>query len=161
MQPIEPNCNEVLVVQISVKDVDLAELRDYIVDSLSMGVLVLGQGVTWKLERFPDLGGVQVRRAEGLRGEKPELPTKRHRSEANEKAEKDAITTRLREFRKRNGLGCLNVLAQKCGSGGITADVLRDVINGAAVLPMASWRRIGKALDRVANQQEGGDGKGD
>lgn len=36
MQPIEPNCNEVLVVQISVKDVDLAELRDYIVDSLSM-----------------------------------------------------------------------------------------------------------------------------
>ena len=50
----------VLVVLVPAREANLAEFRDYIVESLSMGVLVLGQGVTYSVERFPALGGIQV-----------------------------------------------------------------------------------------------------
>lgn len=148
---------EVLVVQVPEKGADLAEYRDYVLDSLAMGCLVFGPGVIWRMEKFPDLNGVEAQKTVVLRGEKPEVPTAVRRTLHNEKAEKTAIADRLREYRRQNGLGCLNVLAQKCGSGGITADVLRDAINGAAVLPIASWRRIGKALDQVAKQEGAGE----
>ena len=147
----------VLVVTVKDRNLDFQDLRDYVANSLKMGVLVLDAGITLHLETFPELGGVQVQRPEVLRGEKPEIPGtdgRKSRDKLREAAEKTAIAERLREYRKVNGLGCFGELAMKCGGGGITADTLRDAVNGAAVLPLASWRRIGKALDKLGEKTE-------
>lgn len=49
-------------------------LRDYVVDSLRLGVLVVGPGVNYSLERFPQLGGVLCCGAEPAGKEEPEGP---------------------------------------------------------------------------------------
>lgn len=140
-------------------------LRDYIMDSVEQGVLVLMAGMEYRVEELPPLGGVEVRRpapkeSEVLRGEKPEIKTsskaaREREQKFREAAEKMEICDRLKAYRREHGLGCLNQLAMKCGGGGITADVLRDAVNGSAVLPLTSWRRIGKALKKVEVGHEG------
>lgn len=56
---IEEMGRPVLVVRVPWKDPgDLRALRSFVIDSLALGVLVIGQGVTLSLEHFPDLGGV-------------------------------------------------------------------------------------------------------
>lgn len=49
----------VLVVRVPAKELsDLRAIRSFIMDSLALGVLVVGQGVGLSLEYLPDLGGV-------------------------------------------------------------------------------------------------------
>ena len=60
-------------------------------------------------------------------------------------AEKAAIRARLKSYREANGLGCLDQVARQCG-GKITADVLRDLLNGQYKLATGDWRRIDRAL---------------
>lgn len=140
----------VLVVQVPAREADLAEFRDYIVESLSMGVLVLGPGMTYSVERFPAMGGVQVEgqtvllRAHDVQpgaGPKPPKPTPA--------AEKTAILERLRSYREQHGLGCLKQVAR----GKVTEDLLRSVLSGSATLTIQEWRAIGRALDRVEKQE--------
>lgn len=49
----------VLVVRVPAKEsVDLRAVRSFVMDSLALGVLVVGQGVGLSLEYLPKLGGV-------------------------------------------------------------------------------------------------------
>ena len=60
---------QVMVIQLPRGDraeSDLSAYRDYVVESLSQGVLVLGSGTTWAVETVPSLGGVQIQRDSGL-----------------------------------------------------------------------------------------------
>ena len=52
---------------------DLIDIRDYILESLERGVLILGQGVSWEVAQLPDLGGVALA-AEPDALEAPVLP---------------------------------------------------------------------------------------
>lgn len=62
--------------------------------------------------------------------------------------EKQAIQQRLQQYREAHGPGCLAAVAAAITGKPIIPDMtLRDVLNGAAVLPIRDWRRIGKALD--------------
>lgn len=156
---------QVLVVRLPDRsDVTARELRDYIVESLQLGVLVLSQGVTFKLEELPDLGGVKVSgdRIEeagfvlkhGI--ERAELPAQINDldglapapSLSPEAEEKQVILARLKRFRSEFGPGCLENLSRRCGKG-LGSEVLRGVCLGEAVLPITDWRRINKALDRL------------
>lgn len=69
--------------------------------------------------------------------------------------EEQAILERLKAYREQHGLGCLPQLA-RLGGAGVTTEVLRDALTGAAKLPLQTWRAIGRALDK-AEQQEGAD----
>ena len=69
--------------------------------------------------------------------------------------EKQAILERLKTYREQHGLGCLPQLA-RLGGAGVTTEVLRDALTGAAKLPLQTWGAIGRALDK-AEQQEGAD----
>ena len=60
---------QVLVIQLPRGDrgeADLAAYRDYVVESLAQGVLILGSGTTWAVEALPSLGGVQIQRDPGI-----------------------------------------------------------------------------------------------
>ena len=87
----------VLVVLVPAREANLAEFRNYIVESLSMGVLVLGQGVTYSVERFPALGGIQVERREPKKKSGPPKMPKTH----PQAKEKQAILERLKAYREQ------------------------------------------------------------
>lgn len=160
------NERQVLVVRIPEKGNDSArEIRDYIIECLKMGVLVVGQGLTYKLETMPDLGGVQVfggletaaehmdsmpATADPAEPGAPQQPKRKRRSEAEiaeeERLEKRRIMDRFRNFRKVNGLGCFKPLAQQCG---ISDSELRDLHNGATVADLKILKKIDKGLDKM------------
>ena len=146
--PAEGGGKAVLVVKVPKADIETKVWRDYIIESLAVGVLVFGPGVTWQVEHFPHFGGVRVEQLPERKGTAP--PAGRS---AGSSAEKSAILERLRVYRQAHGLGCLDALAARCG-GSITADVLRDVLSGAAVLSLQNWRRIRRGIDLM--EQQGG-----
>ena len=166
---------QVLVVRLPEKGNDNArEIRDYIIECLQLGVMVVGQGLTYKLEELPDLGGVKVfggpgnedgfllkgsfERVESLPaeeppeqpGDPPPRPARKRRSEAEiaeaERLEKRRIMDRFRNYRKTGGLGCFNPLAQRCG---ISASELRDLHNGVTVADLKTLKKIDKGLDKM------------
>ena len=56
---IEEMGHPVLVVRVPAKEsTDLRAVRSFVMDSLALGVLVVGQGVGLSLEYLPKLGGV-------------------------------------------------------------------------------------------------------
>ena len=141
-----------------------ASLRDYVVDSLRLGVLVIGPGVSYSLEHFPQLGGVHCCGAEPTEKEEPKtpLPGQETAAAGQEKLlrehavfqpvingrnaeEKRNILTRLKAYRSAHGLGCLSRVAEAAGSP-VTADLLRDMLVGAASPNIAQWRRVSEAL---------------
>lgn len=137
---------------------ELSGIRSYVADSLAMGVLVLEERMSFRVERFPPLGGVTVVRAEQAAPEPPELPPDPapKRSAAAEKA---AVLSRLKSYREANGLGCLDQVARQCG-GKITADVLRDLLNGQYKLDIGDWRLIDRALAVVKAREVAANGEG-
>ena len=151
----------VMVVQAPGRaEADLRGLRDYILESLNRGVLVLGAGMSYQLEKFPELGAVRITSEDVLRGNQELLrraaPTgtgsgrlKKSEEEirAAQSQEKKAILARLQEYRQANGLGCFKVLAQKTGK--LSAETLLSVVTGNQVLPIEDWRKIGRALDKM------------
>ena len=60
---------------------------------------------------------------------------------------------RLQQYRQAGGLGCLEMVASRCG-GDLTADKLRGVLTGTEKLPIEQWRLIRRALDQL---EEGAD----
>ena len=151
----------VMVVQAPGRaEADLRALRDYILESLNQGVLVLGAGMSYQLEKFPELGAVRITSVDILRGNKELLrraaPTgtgsgrlKKSEEEirAAQSQEKKAILARLQEYRQANGMGCFKALAQKTGK--LSAETLLSVVTGNQVLPIEDWRKIGRALDKM------------
>lgn len=147
-RPISPGdlSGAVLVVQMPEAAAgDLPGLRTYVVESLDRGVLVLPLGTKWSVEMMPRLGGVLIQGdpapAAGAAQSAGEL-----RSPGAEKA---AILAKLKAYREQYGLGCLDELAGRCGKA-ISADILRGVLLGSIKLSVQDWRRIGRALDKLA-----------
>ena len=127
---------------------DLIDIRDYILESLERGVLILGQGVSWEVAQLPDLGGVALA-AEPDALEAPVLPAVTFTGSGAR--EKRRIRDALVRYREENGLGSLEALAKPDGP---TLHDLRAALS-CEKLPMEVWRRIGAALDRL------GDGQGE
>ena len=155
----------VLVIHLPVGkgDTDLREMRDYVAESISKGVLVLNANTAYKLEQFPPLGGIlcQADVPEGDAAADPNAPeallrekdAPRLAAEA-EAAEKQQILRRLKEYRKAHGLGCLSELAgafrRVRGRALITETTLQLLLTGDMVLEIEDWRRIGQALDKLS-----------
>lgn len=152
---------------------DLAEVRDYVLESLAKGVLVLGNGMRWSLEEFPPLGGVHIVQPDALREKnlRPQTtagkgrrraapvcpaeaqvddglePQETSRQALWRKEKQDALK-RLRAYRREHGLGCLEPVAAACGAG-IDADYLRSLVSGDVKACIDDWRRIVAALDKL------------
>lgn len=69
--------NRVLIVELPPSYVGdkIAEMRDYIIESIGKGVLVLKHGTTTHIEDLPELGAVEVRTREPEAPTVPEMPT--------------------------------------------------------------------------------------
>lgn len=159
--------NNILLVRVPAQEaVDGRELRDYILESLAQGVLVLTEDASCEVMALPSLGGVEVSREQpepkaptGAIGlidmssctgediEKTEPPPVEITAGRN-REEKQAILERLREYRRTHGLGCWTEVARKAG-GTITPELIRDMLLGLESPPIADWRKIAKTLDAL------------
>lgn len=159
---IEEVGRPVLVVRVPAKEsADLRAVRSFVMDSLALGVLVVGQGVGLSLEYLPDLGGVACTWDSPWDEEEPEKepgkdpvdvePAFRHVGHGAR--EKNQILTRLIAYRKANGLGCLAKVAALAGAP-VTEETLRGMLTGGRKLPLSQWQQVGRALDAL--EQEGG-----
>ena len=166
--PAEMTERPVLVVRApNLPEEGRASLRDYVVDSLRLGVLIIWPGVSYSLERFPQLGGVLccgTEPAETPPGQEPaatgqeevllrEHPVPQPVIKGYGAAEKKAILARQRAYRKAHGFGCLQEVADRAG-GAFTADLLRDMLIGSAsILAIVQWRQLGKALAELEGEE--------
>lgn len=159
--------NNILLVRVpTLEAVNGRELRDYILESLAQGVLVLTEDASCEVMALPPLGGVEVsreqpepERATGAVGlidmtsytgedmEEAEPPPVEITAGRN-REEKQAILERLREYRRTHGLGCWTEVARKAG-GTITPELIRDMLLGLESPPIADWRKIAKTLDAL------------
>lgn len=75
--------------------------------------------------------------------------------------EKRAIQARLRDYRAAHGLGCLEKVASKIrhwrGHPDLDAAALRGLLTGDTVLPVVEWRRVGRALAALEQEDAGGE----
>ena len=156
----------------------LRELRDYIIESVQLGVLVLNSRSTYRMEKMPDLGGVVIMGDEfytPLCGAVESADTDqedatgtvavlrahdapKYSGRAGE--EKRAIFDRLLRSRDKYGLGCLDAVAEKT-DGKILVETLRELLVGGISIPIEDWRRIGRALEKLEVQipvEEAADG---
>ena len=134
----------VLVVRLpcAAKAETLTEMRDYVLSSLQIGLLVLGDGITYAMEDFPALAS----------GETPEVEVHGAVQPGRGSKEKMEILDRLRQYRNQHGLGCLGQLAKRCGRG-VTEDLLRGLLTGTQRADLQLWRRIGAGLDRLSGEE--------
>ena len=134
-------------------DGDLCQIRDYVRESLALGVLIVGKEFQWELLELPELGGVRVQDPGGTGTDGPSETPDEGEPEGEVAftgygaKEKRRIYEALRRYRDRHGLGSLEPLAQAAGQG-LTATELRWALLGGK-LPMETWRAIGSALDRL------------
>lgn len=141
--------NVLILTVPSAEGADLVEMRDFVLESLELGVLILGLGVSWKIEQFPELGYVGVQTAPG--DQAPPLPEPEVEPPEGDPPpgftgkgarEKQQVLDALVQYRDRKGLGSLEALARP---GGPTTQELRDALLRRK-LPMETWRQIGAAL---------------
>ncbi len=124
---------------------DLTKIRDYVVESLGVGVLVLPADMSYKLEQMP-LAGVQIEHSE----ENDIVP------KITAAEEKRMILKNLKAYRERHGLGSYAALVNEFGGGGriFTVETLRGVADGSLKLPIEDWRAIGTALNKAVAADE-------
>ena len=134
----------VMVVQAPGRaEADLRGLRDYILESLNRGVLVLGAGMSYQLEKFPELGAVRITSEDVLRGNQELLRRAAPTGTGSGRLKKSEEEIRAAQSQE----GCFKVLAQKTGK--LSAETLLSVVTGNQVLPIEDWRKIGRALDKM------------
>lgn len=143
--------NNILLVRVPAQEVvDGRELRDYILESLAQGVLVLTEDASCEVMELPPLGGVVVDLT-GAAGPiiNPEPPP----IELSEGDEKRAIVQRLKDYRNVHGRGCLDKVAEKTAhrrEARLPVDTLRDIAaDRAPKMELSEWRKISKALDAL------------
>lgn len=155
------------------------QLRDYIMECLGAGVLVLDKSITLETRHFPVLGGVAVCNEAGFL-EGPELkredavsipdtqaeeagPFRAHdlkQSQSPDKppevkyagkagSDKARIRDRMARYRQANGLGCWATLAGAVRGGTVTEEMLRTMHLGQLSPPIQDWRAVDKALDKL------------
>ena len=138
------NDRQVLVVKVKAANglSDLTAMREYVMDCVRRGVLVLDSGTVFSVENLPDVPAspvvVSIREDVLAAPTKPDTPTLAE--------EKMSILLRLQEYRKTNGVGCLADVARKTRDKSVTAEFLRLLLSGDAQASIATWRRISSAL---------------
>lgn len=149
--------NNIFLIQVPETDVNkLRELRDFIQQSVRVGVLVLPEDAAFKTVELPEQGAVKLE----LEGEPPvysppepgtSVPT------SSEAEEKRAIIQRLKDYRAAHGPGCLAVVSGRTArrkDRRISDDGLRHICaDGAPKMPIADWRSIAKALDALEEKE--------
>ena len=138
---------EVLIVTVpagSIKPDGFGKFRDYIVESVLRGVLVLDYTMKWNADEMPAINTNSVQVAVEL-----DVPAAADEPKMSIKEEKQAILQRLLGYRQRNGVGSLGDVARKTNIKSITADVLRMLVTGDATLSTSEWRAIGRALGKL------------
>lgn len=153
--------NNILLVRVPAQEaVDGRELRDYILESLAQGVLVLTEDASCEAMELPQLGGVMVEAKEQpdltpeAEGQitNPELPA----ADQSGGAEKRAILQRLQAYRDSNGLGSLSAVSARTAHSKLerlSVEDLRGVLTGDRNLPIEDWRKIARALNRLEGKQ--------
>ena len=124
----------------------LEELRDYVVESLRRGVLVVPEGMELEVLALPEPG------EEKAGADAPEEPSAAPTGRGAEG--KRAIQEKLRAYRRDHGLGCFRAVAQ-AGLPEVTETMLRNMAAGTAAYPLSDWRAAGRALDRVSKLDTG------
>lgn len=130
---------------------ELRDVRDFVMESLGKGVLVLGPGYGYTVETLPDRVLVEqqgpepvvLREKEVPQVSIPPTPKGRKASPAQRKRE---ILERLKEYREKHGQGCFASLEDKAG---VNADLLRGLLTGETKADMATWEAVDKALNRL------------
>lgn len=142
---MEKTVNRILLVRVPAeKAVDGRELRDYILESLERGVLVLTEDASCEVMELPALGGVTVAaepQAPPVPADSPEGPS--------EGDEKRAILRRLTEYRKVHGLGRWGLSPSKRPT--IKASDYQRINCGrswSTALRPAPWRSGGRSAGR-------------
>lgn len=163
---ILPGGRPVLVVRLSAAESEerTRQIRDYVVESLALGVLVVDPGTNLHLEHYPPLGGVTCSVQEEPEGEEgteqpdesgAEQPDAEH-TDTNVgpgARVKKRILARLTSYRKTHGLGCLRQVAELAGKP-LTEEILRMTLLGEVKQPLEVWKQIDRALDAL--EQGGG-----
>lgn len=157
--------SHVLVIHVTCpENTDYTAMRNYILESVGLGVLVLPEDASCEVMELPRLGGVEVARSAPT-GEprptpepEPALEPKPEKLPATRKhdvgpmgrnaAEKRAIMERLKAYREAHGLGCWAAVS-KAGGGKITEEQLRDMTAGTVLLPIAKWRLAAVTLAKL------------
>lgn len=73
-----------------------------------------------------------------------------------ELAEKQKIMARLRAYRSAHHIGCWAAVA-RASRGGVSEEQLRDMCIGSSLMPLSTWRKAAKALDKL-ERREASDG---
>ena len=149
---------EVLVIKCYKETMEeLRDLRDFALESLTRGVLVLGVGCSWSVEDLPERVQVDAPRLTGksepelLREENIEIRVDPHIITGAGAKRKREILDRLTKYRKAHGQGCFASLE---GAQGVNATLLRGLLTGLTKADMQTWEAVDKALDKL----EGGHG---
>lgn len=168
---ILPGGRPVLVVRLSAAESEerTRQIRDYVVESLALGVLVMDPGTNLHLEYYPPLGGVTCTVREETEKEEPEGEEGTEQPDESGEDRPDAehaathvgpgarvkkrILARLTSYRKTHGLGCLRQVAELAGKP-LTEEILRMTLLGEVKQPLEVWKQIDRALDAL--EQEGG-----
>lgn len=150
--------NNIFLVRVPTQEaVDGRELRDYILESLERGVLVLTEDASCEVLELPPLGEVAV-------VEPPETTPAREPEEGNTPAPagsdaevKQAIIQRLKAYRTAQGLGSLEALSVKTAhqkGKRVSAETLRNICgDGAPKMPLEDWLKIEKALNTLEQKR--------
>lgn len=149
--------SHVLIVRIPVQEVsDGRKFREYIIESLREGVVVLTDDVACEVMELPTLGGVVIEQMERENGDNSAEAPPVEAAGMSEGEEKRLVLQRLKAYRETHGLGCLKAVAGKTRSKGrINDNALRMILTGDATpMPIEDWRLIGRALDRLEQQEE-------
>lgn len=168
---ILPGGRPVLVVRLSAAESEerARQIRDYVVESLALGVMVVDPGTNLHLEYYPPLGGVTCTVQEETEKEEPEGEEGTERPDKSGADQPDAehaatyvgpgarvkkrILARLTSYRKTHGLGCLRQVAELAGKP-LTEEILRMTLLGEVKQPLEVWKQIDRALDAL--EQGGG-----
>lgn len=168
---ILPGGSPVLVVRLSAAESEerARQIRDYVVESLALGVLVVDPGTNLHLEHYPPLGGVTCTVQEETEKEEPEGEEGTEQPDESGADQPDAehaaahvgpgarvkkrILARLTSYRKTHGLGCLRQVAELAGKP-LTEEILRMTLLGEVKQPLEVWKQIDRAPDAL--EQEGG-----
>ena len=141
--PAEPELVPVLVVRVPVMSAEQkAGLRAEIASSILDGLLLLEDGLNYKVVDLPLPRAWTPLLQEDVPEPEPPRPTGRNA------AEKREILERLRRYRREHGLGCFGALAKVCGKG-VTETTLRNLYSGDEVQPIQVWRQVGAGLEKL------------
>lgn len=150
--------NNIVLVRVPEPGIDYLEaLRDYILQSLEKGALVLPEDASCEVIELPPLGNVEVReKIPAEAAPEPEHPAQVKAESEDTGAEKRAILQRLQAYRDSNGLGSLSAVSARTAHSKLerlSVENLRGVLTGDRNLPVEDWRKIARALNRLEKKQ--------